>query len=458
MPTALTVQDAKKIIKGKLIQGDLSTRITGVSIDSRTIKKGNVFIAIKGERFDGHHFIRTAIRKGAAAVVASKRVACPGYATVIYVQDTTKALGQMAAWHRRQFDIPVIAITGSAGKTTAKEMIASVLKTQYKVLKNTKTENNQFGVPLTLLKLNTSYQVAILELGTNQPGDIRWLAQITRPKIAVLTNIGESHLKGLKSQRGVFREKIQLIKHMEPRASVIFNGDDRYLRSILKQRGIRKKICFGCGPHVDCRADRITMENNRRLRFRARGRTWIINSPAAHNVYNALAAISCGLACKIRYNNIITALARFKFHGSRQEIRKIGRLWLIDDTYNANPISFKSAIDTLDALRINGKRIIVCSDMLELGAKSRTLHRSVGKMMAQSAVDMVLTTGRHARCITQSLNQSDGNIKAVHCNSLKEVHRRLKGFCRPGDAVLVKGSRGMRMERTVQFLEKEFSG
>lgn len=448
----LTIQDIKKITKATLVCGDPSMGVTGVSINSRTIKKGNVFIAIKGQKFDGHDFVRAAIRNGASAIIVSNEVKCSNDIAVIYVKNTTKALGQIAAWHRQRFNIPVIAITGSAGKTTTKELIACVLESRFKVLKNIGTENNHFGVPLTLLNLNSSHDIAVLELGTNQPGDIRWLAQIVKPQIVVFTNIGASHLEGLKSEYGVFKEKAQLIKHMDPGGYIILNGDDRYLRTISRQRKNRKIISFGYGKNVDHQASRVVVRNNDQLQFKTHGHTFIIHSPAVHNVVNALAAISCGLVSKIRYNDIIAALGKFKFCGARQEIKRIGRSWLIDDTYNANPMSFKSAINTLAGLHIDGKRIAICADMLELGKRSRVLHQSIGKLIAQSSIDMVLTIGRHSRNIAQILKRSNGVILSVHCNDFQEIHRRLKRFCRPGDAVLVKGSRGMHMEKTVTFL------
>ena len=454
----LTVREITKITKGIFVQGEISSTVTGVSIDSRKIKKGNVFIAVKGARFDGHDFIREAMRDGATAVIVSKKITCSNDIAVIRVKDTTKALGQIAAWHRKGFCIPVIAITGSAGKTTAKEMVASILRKRFKVLKNVGTENNQYGVPLTLLKLNSSHQAAVLELGTNQPGDIRRLAKITRPTMGIFTNIGESHLEKLKSPAGVLREKAQLIKYMEPGGVIILNGDDRYLATLSKKYKGQRIIRFGCSKDADHRAGQIVVRNNRCLHFKVRRHSIKINSPAIHNVYNALAAISCGLACKIRYNDIIAALSRFKFCGGRQEIRKIGRFWLIDDTYNANPVSLKSALSTLDTLRIRGKRIIVCADMLELGPRSVALHQSAGEMIGRSDADVVLTIGRHARYITQGLNRVKVNIKARHCGDLKEMQRRLKKLCCPGDAILVKGSRGMRMERIVEFLKKQFSG
>ena len=453
----LTIQEIKKITKGTVVQERVLSTVTGVSIDSRKIKKGNVFIAIKGTRFDGHDFIRKAMRDGATAVVVSKRIVCPSDITVIRVVDTTKALGQIAAWHRKGFRIPVIAITGSTGKTTTKEMVASVLEKRFKVLKNIGTENNQYGVPLTLLKLNSSHQIAVLELGTNQPGDIRWLAKIARPTIGIFTNIGESHLERLKSPAGVLREKAQLIKYMEPGGIIIVNGDDRYLATISKKCKGKKIIRFGFEKDVDYRASHVAIRSNQCLDFRVKRNAIKINSAVTHNIYNALAAISCGLACKIRYNDIVAALNHFRFCGGRQEIRKTGRFWLIDDTYNANPMSLKSAIRTLSTFHISCKRIFVCADMLELGPRSVALHRSAGKMIGESGVDVVLTIGRHARYIAQGLNRFKGNIKALHCRDLGEVQRRLKEFCRPGDAVLVKGSRGMHMERIVKFLKVQFT-
>ncbi|MCK5260263.1 MAG: UDP-N-acetylmuramoyl-tripeptide--D-alanyl-D-alanine ligase [Candidatus Omnitrophica bacterium] len=452
----LTVEEIKKATKGTFVQGSISSTVNGVSIDSRKTSKGNIFIAIAGARFDGHDFIRQAIRRGAAAVIVSKKIACSNEITVIRVADTTKALGQIAAWHRKRFCIPVIAITGSTGKTTTKEMVASVLEKRFKVLKNVGTENNQYGVPLTLLNLNSSHQVAILELGTNQPGDIRWLAKIARPTVSIFTNIGESHLERLKSPAGVFREKAQLINSMEPGGTVIVNGDDRYLARIPRKYKGQKVIRFGCGKNVDHRANDIIVRNNRCLHFKVKCHAFKINSVAMHNVYNALAVVSCGLASKIRYSDIIVALARFKFCDARQEITKIGRLWLIDDTYNANPISLKSAIHTLDTLDIKGKRVVMCADMLELGPRSAHLHRSAGEMIGRSRADVVLTTGRHARYITQGFNRAKGSGTGLHCKDLKEAQKRLKEFCSPGDAVLVKGSRGMRMEQVVIFLKKHF--
>jgi len=262
-------------------------------------------------------------------------------------------------------------------------------------------------------------------------------------------------LAGLKNQSGVFREKIQLIRYMDPKGTIIANSDDDHLKAIRKKDYKQKIIRFGCGPHADHRAGNMIIQNNYQLQFKVRSRTFTVKSPVIHNVYNALAAISCGLLYKIRYNDISNAISRFQFREARQEIIKNGRFWLIDDTYNANPLSLKSAVTTLNNLHIKGKRIIVCADMLELGPRSKALHQLAGRMIADSAVNAVFTFGRYARYITESLNRSNG-IEAVHCNDLNEVHRQLKSYCTPGDAVLVKGSRDMNMERTVVFFKTHF--
>jgi UDP-N-acetylmuramoyl-tripeptide--D-alanyl-D-alanine ligase len=334
--------------------------------------------------------------------------------------------------------------------------VASVLARKYQILKNLGTENNQYGVPLTLLKLNASHEIAVLGLGTSQPGDIRWLAQIARPTVTIFTNIGESHLEKLKSRGGVFREKSQLVNYMDPRGLIIFNGDDRYLPGLTKKRDDQKIIRFGYQRKAVYRASRVCVKSNRQVQFMVKRHRFSLNTPATHNIYNALSAISCGRAFKISYNDIVVALGRFKFRGGRQEIRKIGRFWLINDTYNANPVSFKSAIHTLAALNVRGRKILICADMLELGPRSKMLHESVAREIARSAVNTVLTMGKQARYIAQILDRSKGNIEAFHCSDVNEVERHLNKICKPGDAVLVKGSRGMHMERVVAYLEKHF--
>ena len=453
----LTIAEIVQATRGRLIQGRLSANIHGVSINSRTVKKGDLFVAIIGERFDAHAFIAQAVKKGARAVVVSKKVVCGPSVTVVRVDDTTRALGFMALHYRKKFPIPLVAVTGSAGKTTTKELIAAVLKKRYRVLKNIKTENNQFGVPLTLLKLRKSHNIAVLELGTNQFGDIRWLSRIARPTVCVFTNIGDSHLQGLKTRAGVFKEKFRMIQGLNRKDCVIYNKDDDYLSTIAQSKITPKKISYGLNDNSDFRAKSIRLRQNRLTEFSVDGKRFQLKTPAKHNIYNALAAIVCGRLFKVNFSDIQKAVGQYAFGLNRQEIKKIGSLLIIDDTYNSNPVSFKSAIETLNSLELKGRKILVCADMLELGGRARSLHEDMGKLVAKSKVHLVLTMGPYARFLKDTIGRMHGRIQSYHCGSLEEIHRRLKNFCRPGDVLLVKGSRAMKMERTVAFLTKHFN-
>ena len=452
----MLIRDIIKATNGTLIKGKDSLRVSGISIDSRTIKRGDLFIAIRGKNFDGHDFIDQVIKKSASAIVVSNNHAIlKRNIPIIKVADTTKTLGQIARFHRDRFNIPVIAITGSAGKTTTKEMVATVLNTRYNVLKNIATQNNHIGVPLTLLKLNKSHDVVVVELGTNHFGEIRWLAEIANPTIALLTNIGESHLEFFKNLSGVFKEKLQMIVHMRPSGRVIFNSDDPYLRKIETKKIRHRLIKFGLKPPSDYQADNIKIHNGPFLEFRVnRHIIFILKTPAKHNVYNALAAISCGRLFKIKYEEIKKALKHFRFPKGRQLIHKIGPWKVIDDTYNANPVSVRSAIETLSQLNTTGRKILVCADMLELGRQSQRLHRAMGDLVASLPLDLVITIGRFSKSISQVAKKRNGSLQAYHYLSLDEANRRLKNYIKPGDTILLKGSRSMHMERMLIFLEK----
>lgn len=446
-----TLREIVKATRGKLIHGDGSVKIRGVSINSRTVKKGDLFIAIKGKHFDGHRFINDAVQRGAIGVVVSKnRIRrCPS----IHVKDTVKALGDIACAHRRRFNIPVIAITGSAGKTTTKDLTAAVLGSRFRVLKNAGTENNHIGVPLTLLKLKQIHSIVVVELGTNRSGDIRRLTDIVHPDVAIMTNIGESHLELLKSPGKVFQEKFALIKGMAKKGTVIFNADDPYLRTIPSFKTQHKLVAFRIEGKTPATA--ITIKDNHALQFHARGFPAIhLKTPAVANVYNALAAMSCGRLFHVSCKDIRKAIERFRFIDGRQAVRKADGCWLIDDTYNSNPVSLKSALHTLAFFKVTGRRILVCADMLELGSRSKNLHCSMGRLAAASGLDLILTYGKLSVGMSREVNLKDPNRPGVHCRTRTGLHKKLRAYCRPGDVILVKGSRGMRMEKTIAFLKE----
>ena len=451
---SFSLEEIISATKGSVDFSSIKKKFRNISTDTRTIKNNDIFIAIKGERFDGHDFIEQAVAKGAGCVIVSRKIKGSKKATVVRVKDTVKALGHLAHYHRLRFSIPIIALTGSAGKTTTKDLIACVLGTKYKVLKNVKTENNHIGVPFTLLKLKPSHQIAVLELGTNQPGDIRWLAEIVSPDVAIFTNIGESHLEKLKSRAGVFREKTELLKFLRKKGFVIYNKDDDFLASLARKNVNCRKMAFSVKERSANQALSVEPVNNKALGFSVNGKPFCIKSPAVHNIYNALAAICCGRLYGIKDQNIHQALERHSFQGGRLELKRQGRYVLINDTYNANPVSFKSAIETLRSFSYPGPKIVVCSDMLELGKLSRKLHRDVGRYMAKADVDIVYTMGTRAEDIAKGLKEQKGRVASQHFKQREDLHRVLKTVSSPA-VVLFKGSRGTQMEKTYEYFLQE---
>ena len=430
---------------------------SGVSIDSRSLKRGSVFVAIRGKNRDGHRFIAQAVRKGASLLVVSEKISGAADLPVILVKDTTVALGQIAGAYRRGFNIPVIAVTGSAGKTTTKDMIAAVLGSRFRVLKNEKTLNNQYGVSLTVLGLRPGHEALVIELGTNNPGEIKWLAEIAQPTVAVLTNIGESHLEGLKNRPGVYREKSAIFRGIGSKGHVIFNNDDPYLRKIPGEKKRPRVLTYGIERSSDLRARKIRVKNNRKICFHVNGHGFILNTPAPCYVYNALAAILCGRLFGIRDRDSKKALEKLVFGNHRQQMREIGGVTVIDDTYNSNPVSVRNALNTLDALTARGKKIFITADMLELGAQSAPLHREKGRWIARSSADVAITVGKFSRHAANSIRGGNKRIGVFHHAGVAGIPERLKKLCRPGDIVLVKGSRGMRMERVIEFLQNHLS-
>ncbi len=445
---------------GIQVSGKKEARARGVSINSRTLKPGELFIAIKGRKFDGHDFIASAAKKSPSAIIVSKKnIRVKKNIPVIRVDDTTKALGRLASFHRQRFSLPLVAVTGSAGKTTTKEMIAAVLGKCYNVLKNLATENNNIGTALTLLALKKSHTAVVVELGTNHPGEISWLTQIAQPTMVVLTNIGESHLEYLKSPSGVFREKFNIVRYMRSGGYIIFNNDDAYLKNIPNRKIAGKPISFGIRNAAQYQASDIHLPDNRSFDFTVNKKdVFVLPTPAFHNIYNALAAISCGSLLGVSYNEMQSALKDFSTLAGRQQYRQIGPYGVIDDTYNANPASLRSAALTLSRLNVSGKKILVCGDMLELGKQSSLCHRDVGYFIAPLDIDFLFTFGKLSKFLGQAAGRGNQHLTAYHHASIESLYKRLNNYLKPGDTILIKGSRGLHMERVVQWLEKKGRG
>jgi len=448
-----TIREIIDATNGRLVQGPALGKVRSVGIDSRIVKKGELFIAVKGDVFDGHDFIDGVTAKGVRVLLVHRPVEIKNpKVTVIQVKDTIRALGDLARFNRQRFKIPVIALTGSAGKTTTKEMIAVVLSRKFKVLKNEGTQNNHIGVPLTLLKLNSAHQMVVLECGTNQPGDIVWLADVARPTIAVFTNIGESHLEKLKTIQGVLKEKLTLTSFLKAKDTVILNADDALLSKLLKRKNIFKTMTYGIKAKANFLASGINIHSGRQLNFKLKDEVFELNSCGVNNVYNALAAISCGIFFKVPIKEITAALKSFEFPQGRGQILQLGQGWMINDSYNANPVSMRSALQTLGAIEARTQRILVVADMLELGAKSKVLHQSMGKTIGAAGVDILISVGSLARLMAKCARKRNKKMQVFACRDVGSAQKCLAKVFQNGDAVLIKGSRRMRMEQVSEFL------
>ena len=454
------ISELIKVTSGRLVHRLRTKSVRGVSIDSRSIKKGELFIAIKGNNFDGHDFIAQAIKKGASCIIyqsglRTKDLRPSKKVTYIKVSDTVKALGDIAKFHRRKFNIPVIAITGSNGKTTAKEMLAWVLAKKFKVLKNEGTQNNHIGVPLTLLGLHPAHDLAVLELGTNHFGEIAYLAKICQPNIGIITNIAESHLENFGGLEGVLQEKYSLARYLEKPRILIINSDDVLLAK--KTSGLKNRpwvLGFALKEETDFHASglqgaagKIKFSVNKDNRF-------ILRTAAGHNIYNALAVIAAGRILGLSYADIALRLLKFNFPKGRMQLLRFKNIQLFDDTYNSNPSSLRQALDTLANYRTPGRRILVMGDMLELGSAEEEFHRQAGRHAAQIC-DILVTVGKLAKNAAQAARESGIAAQNIFtCNSALDAGEVLahRVLILPQDIILVKGSRAMRMEDAFKSL------
>lgn len=445
--------ELKELLKatgGTLLRSSAGLKMGSVSTDSRTIKKGQIFVALKGDAFDGHGFIKEVAGKGAACVIVDKsNVDLGRIPAAIKVKDSTLALGDLARFHRKRFPIPVIAVTGSNGKTTTKDMLAWVLSKKYNVLKNEGTKNNQIGLPTTLLALDRSIDVAVLEMGTNHFGEIGYLAGIASANIGVITNIGAAHLEYFKTTAGVFKEKCSLLRSLDNPHLAVLNQDDPFLEREASRRMSRiVTVGFGLKNAADFRVSRIKagpevveFSVNGRQRFR-------LHTVGRYNIYNALAAVTVARVLGMEYKDIARQLESFVFPKGRLSLTRRDRLTFIDDTYNANPTSLACALDSLAGLPVKGRRIFIMGDMRELGKAAQGFHKEAGKNAAR-VCDVLITVGPLSRLAAgqaKACGLKGANI--FLCDSTSEAAQVLFKKVLPvsEDVILVKGSRSMKME------------
>jgi UDP-N-acetylmuramoyl-tripeptide--D-alanyl-D-alanine ligase len=450
------VNEIIKATGGKLIQGNLQDKLKGISTDSRRLKSREAFLALRGENFDGHNFIPAALKYGAACVIAEKTTGLkiPESIACVQVKDTTLALGDIARFKRKEFKNPVIAVSGSNGKTTVKDMIAWVLSQGFQVLKNDGTKNNQIGLPQALIQLKENDDFAVVEIGTSHFGEVDYLAQIARPNIGVLTNISSSHLEFLNNLKGVLKEKSGLLNNLSAPAIALLNADDVYLRCLMKRkRKGRHVFSYGIKEKSDFSASGIKLENGKVKFTLNRKFGFVLSTLGCHNVYNALAAIAVGRIFGLGCSEIVSRLADFEFPEGRLKLVEFKGLKFVDDTYNSNPLSLKSALVALNTMGCKGRKILIMGDMLELGKQKELLHRQVAGSIT-NACDVLVAVGNLSALTAQAARERGFKNKHIFCCASAEQARDLLfNKISPGakDIILVKGSRLMKMEEVFKI-------
>jgi len=461
----LSLEEILRATGGALLQGDPNVYFKGISTDSRTVGEGELFFALKGVHFDGHRFAQEALEKKAAGVVIEEErkgdVRWNGYRSkvVILVKDTLRALGDLARERRRRFGTPLVALTGSNGKTTTKEMIAACLETLFPVLKTKGNFNNLIGLPLTLLRLSERERVVVVEMGMNTPGEIRRLTEIAEPDVGLITNIERVHLEGLGSIERVKEEKGALFRLMKQDGAVLVNQDDPRVVDLAKDFS-GQKITYGILNPADVRGGEIRLERAGRTSFLLSfgGEQTRIDLPllGRHFVYNALAAVATATLFGVEIKVVKEALEGFQPFPMRMEICPLsdGKV-VLNDAYNANPKSMELALATLAEVKGEGRGIAVLGDMFELGAYSEEAHRELGRTVASLSIDGLVAIGKEARRVVDSAIRHGLEPDRVWvAESHGEAVSILQEILRKGDWVLVKGSRGMEMEKIVIGLKE----
>lgn len=451
---SISIAEVVKVTKGVLKSGKKDISIKDISINSRTINENSLFFAIKGKHFDGHNFLGEAFKKGALGAVVSREVDLPyGEKVIIKVADTIKALGKIALYNRSRFANTLIAITGSNGKTTTKEMVASVISKKYKVCKSSESYNNEIGLPLTLLKILPSHEIIVVEMGMNSLGEIDNLAKISKPNIGVITNIGQTHLENLVSIENVFKGKIELLSNLTKDRVAILNADDPFTERIRKVfKG--KIITVGIKNKADYTATSIKQKSISCISFdiEKKAEDVKIKRIGIHNVYNALVAFALGCFFEIDASLVKKGLLDTEYPAGRVRVINKKDIIIIDDTYNANPCSMKRAVDALINMPQAKRYIMVVGDMAELGKQAKELHREVGKYIAQKKkINLLLTLGELGEQIGEGAKNFDFPEENIFCYKDKsKLAQAIKKILEPHDYILIKGSRMMNMEEIVK--------
>lgn len=444
----ISVREAASIVDGSLVnEKNADEEILSVVIDSRRVTAGSMFAALRGEHVDGHDYIAKAFELGAVCCLAEH--APEGVdGKVIIVPDVAQAMKDLAEAYRKCFDIPIIGVAGSVGKTTAKEMVASVLSTRFKVLKTEKNLNNELGVPLTVFRLEPEHQAAVIEMGISDFGEMRRLAKIVRPTMAVYTLIGHAHLERLHDRHGVLKAKMEMLEFMPEDGTLFLNTDDDLLAGY---ECTQKRVLYGLGENADVRAENLSYDGlsgmncdivsgERRIRA-------YIPAYGKHMVYAALEGAAVGLKLGLTDEEIAAGIAMYETVGRRANISDTGFITLVDDCYNANPDSVMCGIDSL--VQSTGRKVCILGDMLEMGENRKALHAQIGAYAAKSGVSLLLCVGE----LSKNTCRAAEDITSLHFETNAELIEKLPQLIKKGDTVLVKASNSMRFDEISEALK-----
>ena len=453
----IRIQDVVKAVNGEILKGNIENKyISSVATDSRENMNNGLFVAIKGEKTDGHKYIKNAVENGAVSVFISDEL--DEYLdNVVYikVKDTIKALQDLATWYRLKFNIPVIAITGSVGKTTTKDMIATVLAKKYKVLKTQGNFNSDIGAPLTILGLNTEHEIAVIEMGMDRAGQIDTISSIVRPSIAVITNIGVAHIEYLGSRENILKAKCEVFNNLNIEGTAILNADDDML---IKVENDFNKIWYSRNANSDIQAKEVFVdykEGTVVAKIAIQNEEYKLEIPglSEHLVYAAMSAIAVGMKCNMNIEEILEGIKNYKATKMRMDIYKLdSNSLLIDDTYNANPDSMKSLINTVSKANVSNK-IMILGDMFELGENSLKLHMDVLEYALESNIDKIVVTGEN---MNKAAKRIDDNRIIAFDNKEEIIQNIAEILCR-NSIIAIKASRGMKFENITEKILAKYN-
>ena len=474
--TGITVKELLEATGGNLLHGQEDQHVKHISLDSRKMEGDDLFVPIVGERVDAHLFLCQAIASGAAAVFtsehhrwedvkASVRQQCGGNreqekkalgAAWIEVPDTKKALQDLGSFCRKRLTLPLVGITGSVGKTTTREMIAEALSAGFLVYKTPGNSNSQVGVPITIAEIPQSAEIGVIELGMSEPGEMERISRVARVDCAVITNIGVAHIEQLGSQEHILEEKLHIQDGMPAEGILFLNGDDPLLASVVPKEG-RKRVLYGLGRDCDYRAEDLHLEEGYPVFTAVHGDRSVrvrLQVMGSHMVSNAMAALAVADTYGLSMEKAALALGQFKGYKGRQQIFQWGGVTVIDDSYNASPVSMKAGLEVLASVKGEGRRIAVLADMKELGLEAVRFHEEIGAYIGEHPLDMVLLLGELASCIGSGMDAARAVTPHIEMDRLAQVEEWLDEHIREGDCILFKGSNSMKLSEAVRHLKE----